>query len=43
MLTINVTGTGGLSDETKREVVNAVVEASGSGYSTNWFSTVGSL
>jgi hypothetical protein len=40
-LTINVTGTGGLSDETKREVVNAVVEASGSGYSTNWFRTTG--
>lgn len=43
MLTINVTGTGDLSDETKTKVVNAVVEASSSGYSTNWFSTVGSL
>ena len=43
MLTINVTGTGGLSDETKREVVNAVVEASSSGYSTNWFRTVGAV
>jgi hypothetical protein len=40
-LTINVTGTGGLSDETKKEVVNAVVEASGQGYSTNWFRTTG--
>ena len=40
-VTINVTGTGGLSDETKKEVVNAVVEASGSGYSTSWYRTTG--
>lgn len=38
-VTVLVTGTGGLSDETKKEVVNAVVEASGSGYSTNWYRT----
>ena len=42
-LTINVTGTGGLSDETKREVVNAVVEASSIGYNTGWFRTTGTF
>lgn len=42
-VTVNVTGTGGLSDETKKEVVNAVVEASGSGFSTNWYRTTGGI
>jgi len=42
-LTINVTGTGGLSDETKKEVVNAVVEASSIGYNTGWFRTTGTF
>jgi len=42
-VTVNVTGTGGLSDETKKEVVNAVVEASGIGYSTGWYRTTGNI
>jgi hypothetical protein len=40
-VTINVTGTGTLSDETKKAVVDAVVEASAQGYGTGWFRTEG--
>jgi hypothetical protein len=40
-VTINVTGTGTLSDETKKAVVDAVVEASSQGYGTGWFRTEG--
>ena len=40
-LTINVTGTGDLTDSTKKAVVNAVVEASGAGFNTGWFRTTG--
>jgi hypothetical protein len=36
---VYVQGTGGLDAETKQAVVDAVVEASSSGYSTNWFRT----
>jgi hypothetical protein len=39
---VNVTGTGGLDAETKKAVVDAVVEASSNGYSTGWFRTTGS-
>jgi hypothetical protein len=39
--TINVTvqGTGDLSDDTKQKVVDTIVEASRSGFSTGWYST----
>lgn len=40
-LQIFVQGTGGLDDQTKRAVVDAVVEASGYGIATNWFRTTG--
>lgn len=40
-ININVSGTGDLSDETKQKVVDAVVEASSGGISTNWFRTTG--
>lgn len=40
-ININVQGTGGLDDETKRKVVDAVVEASSYGNPTNWFRTTG--
>jgi hypothetical protein len=38
-INITVQGTGGLDAETKQAVVDAVVEASSSGYSTQWFRT----
>lgn len=38
-ITINVTGTGDLSDDTKQKVVDTIVEASRSGFSTGWYST----
>lgn len=40
-ININVTGTGDLSDDTKKAVVDAVVEASSYGNSTGWFRTTG--
>ena len=40
-ININVTGTGGLDDQTKKAVVDAVVEASSLGYGTGWFRTTG--
>ena len=39
-ININVTGTGDLSDDTKKAVVDAVVEASGSGFATGWYRTI---
>ena len=42
-VTVNVSGTGGLDDQAKRDVVNAVVEASGIGYSTGWYRTTGNI
>ena len=38
-ININVSGTGDLSDDTKKAVVDAVVEASSRGYGTGWFRT----
>ena len=38
-ININVSGTGDLSDDTKKAVVDAVVEASARGYGTGWFRT----
>lgn len=40
-ININVSGTGDLSDDTKKAVVDAVVEASSYGNSTGWFRTTG--
>lgn len=40
-LTINVSGTGDLSDDTKRQIVDTVVEASSIGYNTGWYRTTG--
>lgn len=40
-ITVNVTGSGGLDEQTKRAVVDAVVEASSGGIATNWFRTTG--
>ena len=40
-INITVSGTGGLDDQTKKAVVDAVVEASGTGVATNWFRTTG--
>ena len=40
---VNVTGTGGLDAETKKAVVDAVVEASSNGYTTGWFRTTGAV
>jgi len=41
-INITVQGTGGLDDQTKKAVVDAVVEASSYGTPTNWFRTTGS-
>ena len=38
-INITVQGTGDLSDDTKKAVVDAVVEASARGYGTGWFRT----
>lgn len=38
-ININVSGTGGLDDQTKQAVVDAVVEASGAGIATGWYRT----
>ncbi len=38
---VYVSGTGGLDDQAKRDVVDAVVEASSYGLATGWFRTVG--
>ena len=38
-INIYVSGTGELSDDTKKAVVDAVVEASGSGFATGWYRT----
>ena len=38
-INIYVSGTGQLSDDTKQAVVDAVVEASGSGFATGWYRT----
>jgi hypothetical protein len=40
-INVNVQGTGGLDDQTKKAVVDAVVEASSYGNPTNWFRTTG--
>jgi hypothetical protein len=40
-INITVQGTGGLDDQTKKAVVDAVVEASSGGIATNWFRTTG--
>lgn len=40
-ININVSGTGDLSDDTKKAVVDAVVEASSAGFATGWFRTTG--
>ena len=40
-ININVSGTGNLSDDTKKAVVDAVVEASSAGFATGWFRTTG--
>jgi hypothetical protein len=40
-VTVVVQGTGGLDDQTKKAVVDAVVEASAQGYGTGWFRTEG--
>jgi hypothetical protein len=40
---VYVSGTGGLDDSTKQAVVDAVVEASASGYTTGWFRTTGAI
>jgi hypothetical protein len=42
-ININVSGTGGLDDMTKKAVVDAVVEASSNGYTTGWFRTTGAV
>jgi hypothetical protein len=38
---VYVEGVGGLNDQAKKEVVDAVVEASAQGYGTGWFRTEG--
>lgn len=40
---VYVEGVGGLNDQAKKEVVDAVVEASSQGYGTGWFRTVGDV
>ena len=43
-VTINISNlSGDLPDTTKKQIVDAVVEASGSGYSTNWYRTTGGI
>jgi hypothetical protein len=41
-INVTVQGTGGLDEQTKKAVVDAVVEASSYGTPTNWFRTTGS-
>jgi len=40
-ININVTGTGDLSDDTKRQIVETLVDASSQGFGTGWFRTTG--
>jgi hypothetical protein len=40
-ININVSGTGDLSDDTKQQIVDTIVEASSQGFGTGWFRTVG--
>jgi hypothetical protein len=43
-ITINVTGTGDLSDETKKKIVDTIIDYSAVGYSTSgWYQTTGNI
>ena len=42
-ITINVSGTGDLSDDTKRQIVETIVDASSIGYNTGWYRTTGTI
>lgn len=43
-ITINVSGTGQLSDDTKKAIVDTIIDASSQGFSTSgWYQTIGNV